>query len=132
MSGKDLAIALGRTGTGTYKIRICDDFLEKKPDATAEELIGHLRGSGVGEGTIQKAEALKSGKPVEEYLGAPPPEGRDAQEERIAQAVAKAVTSTIAEKKFEVESAAQARQAEAQRLKEESQEEKAAGARRRT
>lgn len=82
-SCRELRDMLAATGTGQDKLRILDQCVEqaerdRKPAPDAEAGIQALKDYPAPEGTIQKAEQLLKGAPVEQFTGTPPPASPDA------------------------------------------------------
>lgn len=95
MTAAELIEALKETGTGERKLAWARDWLHDHKTGTGEDLI-----AAVGrlprdlcpwpEGTMKKALRLIQGIPPDhvEFQGVPPPQGKEASEERLARILA--------------------------------------------
>ncbi len=100
--------ALEKTGTGSAKILPCRQWLRDNKGAEAERLVawaGKEDPSPWPEGTMVKALRLLAGaKPDDpEFQGVPPPQGKEASEERLARILAeenKRVIETVLERSY--------------------------------
>lgn len=91
MTANELIEALEKTGTGSGKIDRLRKVVEQDRGLDALSLVGHMRMQGTDqrrggypEGTVAKAERLAAGAKIEEFLGVPPPQSKEASEERMA------------------------------------------------
>lgn len=87
MSAQAVIEGLEKTGTGEGKLRVARQFLERKPGASGTELVAHLKEQGISPVTLAKAEHLASGKNLDDLLGTPPKQSKEASEERLGKII---------------------------------------------